>query len=430
MTGVVSGLIAVVLAQAAVAGPAVEGAVVEGRGAPAVRVPRLEAEVVVDGVLDEPVWERAARLVGFWQYRPVDGVPAEERTEVRVWYSPVAIHFGIVAEDPEPGSIRATRADRDAVDADDHVVIYLDTFGDRRRAYFFAVNPFGIQQDGVRTEGASGPGRAFGGETDRSPDFLWESRGRLTPEGYVVEVRIPFKSLRFPARGPQRWGVNVERVVQRTGRTHTWTDARRATSFLLQAGTLEGLDGIEHGVVLEAQPFLTVTAAGARDAAGAFRRGPADPEAGLNARVGLASLTVDATVNPDFSQVETDEGQVTVNERFALSFPEKRPFFLEGIELFGTPHQLVYTRRIVDPRAGVKVTGKLGGLGVAYLSALDDAAGPAGLMWLARRQAGRGGLPDLPGGGLGDGDGGCRGRPGGRRAAGAPRAAHLSPGAP
>ena len=162
-----------------------------------VDVPRHEAEVRVDGRLDEPVWSDAATLTGFVQYEPVDGRPAEEQTEVLVWYSPDAIHFGVIARDSRPEAVRATRADRDAIDNDDHVVLYLDTFLDRRRAYFFSVNPFGVQQDGVRTEGAQTPGRMMGGSTDRNPDFLWESEGRLTDDGWVVEVRPGDAGLEF-----------------------------------------------------------------------------------------------------------------------------------------------------------------------------------------------------------------------------------------
>src|SRR5690606_17881933 len=300
-----------------------------------------------------------------------------------------AIHFGILAYDSQPGSIRATNADRDAISGEDHVVIYLDTFHDRRRAYVFAVNPLGVQQDGVLMEGAGSAGRMFGGGTDLSPDFVFDSKGRITPEGYVVEVRIPFKSLRFGTASEQRWGLNIERIVQRTGFKDTWTDVRRAgASFLAQAGTMAGLYGLERGILLEAQPVLTASAAGVRNGlSGTFERSSPEPEIGLNLRAGMNSLTLDVTANPDFSQVETDAGQVTVNERFALFFPEKRPFFLEGIELFATPGRLIYTRQIVDPIAGAKVTGKMGGVTIAHLTALDenlDAAGREALFNVTR----------------------------------------------
>jgi hypothetical protein len=339
-----------------------------------VTVPRVEAEATIDGVLDEPAWQQAARLDRFSQYRPVDSRPAEERTEVLLWYSPSALHVGIVAFDRDPGAIRATVADRDNLAREDTVTIYLDTFLDRRRAFFFGVNALGSQEDGVFSEGQFNPGSMMGGSTDRNPDYLFDSKGRLTPGGYSVEVRVPFKSLRYPSTLSQRWGFNVVRKTQRTGYEDTWTDTRRAASFLAQAGTIEGLHDLERGVVTELQPFVAASAPGERTDEG-FDRDDIDPDAGANLRFGFTNVSIDATLNPDFSQVESDIGLVTVNERFALFYPEKRPFFLEGIELFSTPNQLVYTRQIVDPVGGGKVTGKFGRVGVAYLSAVDDTPG-------------------------------------------------------
>jgi Domain of unknown function (DUF5916) len=350
------------------------GAVVEGKGSPTADIPRLEASVQIDGKLDEAAWSQATRLTGFWQYQPVDGRHAEEDTEVLVWYAPDAIYFGIIAHDKNPAAIRSTVADRDNIDSDDQVTIDLDTFHDRRRAFFFGVNPLGAQTDGVRSEGAGQVSSLVPGSTDKNPDFTWDSKGRITERGYEIEIRIPFKSLRYPGSGPQTWGFNVSRVVQRTGYIDTWTDVRRANaSFIGQEGAIGGLHDLRRGVAIEAQPFVTATADGARDTpTGNFNREDVNPDAGLNLRLGFSSFAVDATANPDFSQVESDEGQVTVNERFALFFPEKRPFFLEGIELFGSPQTLVYTRRIVNPKAGAKLTGKFGQLGVAHLTAVDE----------------------------------------------------------
>jgi len=375
------------------------GSVVEGKGSPTAHIPRLEQEIRIDGNLDEPAWAQATRLTGFWQYQPVDGRPAEEQTEVWVWYAPDAIHFGIIAHDRNPRSIRATVADRDNIDSEDYVVLDLDTFHDRRRAFFFAVNPLGVQADGVRSEGAGQVSSLIPGSVDKNPDFTWDSKGRITDRGYQVEIRIPFKSLRYPGSGAQSWGFNVTRVVQRTGYTDTWTDVRRANaSFLGQEGAIGGLRDMRHGVTVEAQPFVTATADGSRDGvSGRFVREDVDPDGGLNLRLGFSSYALDATINPDFSQVESDEGQVTVNERFALFFPEKRPFFLEGIELFGSPQTLVYTRRIVNPKAGAKLTGKFGQLGVAHLTAVDQA--DAGNAWFnitrLRRDLGRNSIAGL-----------------------------------
>lgn len=355
--------------------------VVEGRGAPTFAIPRIEADAgtKIDGRLDEAVWSQAARLTGFSQYQPVDGRPAEEKTEILIWYSPSAIHFGIIARDSVPGSVRATVADRDNLSNDDRVTVFIDTFNDRRRAFFFGVNPLGAQEDGVQTEGAFNAGSAHGGGNfqggtlDKNPDYKWESKGVITDEGYTVEIQIPFKSLRYPGNGPQRWGINIQRKVQRTGYVDTWTDVRRASnSFLGQSGAMEGLHDLKRGVVTEAQPFITATRNGAKAKDGNFAGENIELNPGINLRFGFTNLSIDATVNPDFSQIESDAGQVTLNQRFALFFPEKRPFFLEGIELFSTPNQLVYTRQIVDPIAGGKLTGKFGRFGVAYLNAVDD----------------------------------------------------------
>jgi len=381
-----------------VPGPS-SAAVVEGKGSPTAEIPRLESAVQIDGKLDEPVWSQATRLTGFWQYQPVDGRPAEEETEVLAWYAPDAIYFGIIAHDRNPSAIRATVADRDNIDNDDYVVLDLDTFHDRRRAFFFAVNPLGVQADGVRSEGAGQVSSLIPGSTDKNPDFTWDSKGRITDRGYEVEVRIPFRSLRYPGGGPQTWGFNVTRVVKRTGYTDTWTDVRRANaSFLGQEGAIGGLHDMRHGVTIEAQPFVTATADGNLDGvSGKFIREDVNPDAGLNLRLGFSSYALDATANPDFSQVESDQGQVTVNERFALFFPEKRPFFLEGIELFGSPQTLVYTRRIVNPKAGAKLTGKFGQLGVAHLTAVDQT--DAGDAWFNisrfRRDLGRNSIAGL-----------------------------------
>ncbi len=337
-----------------------------------ITIPRYETAVEIDGRLDEEIWSRAERITGFHQYQPVDGRPAEQRTIVLVWYSPAALHFGIVAHATDPGAIRATLAERDNIGSDDRVTIYLDTFDDRRRAYLFGVNPLGIQLDGVQTEG-SGGGR-FGRSTDLSPDFVFDSRGALTDSGYVVEVRIPFASLRFSSGEMQQWGLQISRISAATGYEDTWTDARRAgASFLAQAGVMRGLTAIERGVVWEAQPFITAISDGVRDASnGRFERADTDLSTGANLQLGLTNLTIDATINPDFSQVESDAGLVTQNERFDQQIDEKRPFFLEGIELFSTPQNLVYTRRIADPLGGVKFTGKFGRFPIAHLTAADE----------------------------------------------------------
>jgi hypothetical protein len=342
-------------------------------------IPRLDAKITIDGNLDEPAWSQAALLTGFSQYTPVDGLPAADSTQVLVWYGPDAIYFGIRAYEPHGNVVRATMADRDAIDADDNVQILLDTYHDHRRALEFAVNPLGIQEDGVRSEGlagAAGGGNAatgrFDGVIDLNPDFVWESRGHLTPYGFEVEVRIPFKSIRYQSLDPQDWGLQVIRNVTHSGYQDTWTPVVRASaSFLIQAGTIAGLHDLHRGLVMDVTPEFTTKVEG--DSAGAGRYlYHGTPEIGGTLHWGLTSnLSLAATAHPDFSQVEADAAQVTVNQRFALFYPEKRPFFLDGLEQYDTPNQLIYTRQIIQPVAGAKLTGKAGGTNIAYLGAVD-----------------------------------------------------------
>lgn len=347
-----------------------------GLRAQSVRIPRLDSDIVVDGTLDAPAWRQAARLDGFKQYRPVDSRPAEDSTVVLVWYSPTAIYFGILAYDREPALVHATSADRDNLASEDEVMIYLDTFNDRRRAYFFGSNPLGVQDDGVRSEGGFSASSFMSGTMDRNPDFLYQTKGHRTSFGYVIEMRIPFKSLRYGGGDEQTWGINVDRMTQRTGYEDTWTDVRRASeSFLAQAGTITGIHGIHRGVVTELQPEVTGQLSGNRLADQSFSRGDLHPEVGGNARFGFTNMTLDGTINPDFSQVESDAGLVTINQRFALFYPERRPFFLEGIELFASPNNLVYTRTVANPAGGAKFTGKFGSWTVAHLTAVDQESG-------------------------------------------------------
>lgn len=349
-----------------------------------VEPPRLDEQgSVVDGKLDEPQWRQAALLTGFSQFSPQDGVPAQDSTEVLVWYSATAIHFGIRAFEAH-GAPRATLADRDKIDADDNVQILLGTFNDGGQAMVFGVNPFGVQSDGTITESNQSRTSGFGGGTlardpaDLSTDYVYQSKGSLTPDGYVVEVRIPFKSLRYQSTDVQTWRINVVREVQHSGHEDSWAPARRAgLTFLGQSGTLEGLTDLRRGLVLDVNPELTQRTTGAPNPApvvGGWAYRAERPSLGANVRWGVSSnLTLNGTVNPDFSQIESDAGQLSFDPRQALFFAEKRPFFLDGIEQFSTPHNLVYTRRVVQPVGAARLTGKLSGTSVAFLSAVDQA---------------------------------------------------------
>jgi hypothetical protein len=346
-----------------------------------VEPPRIDQAVEIDGRLDEAAWQQASVLSGFSRYAPVDGAPADQDTAVLVWYSPTAMHFGIRASAPA-GTVHATLADRDHIQSDDQIIIFLCTYNDGRQALVFGVNPLGVQLDGSMAEGTRAQGGGFTGlssgrETpDLSPDFVFQSKGRVTETGYEVEVRIPFKSLRYQSQASQDWGIHVTRVVPQQGTEDSWAPARRdGASFLAQAGHLRNLHDLRRGLVLDVNPVATTKLDGAPQGAG-WNYDASRPEFGANVRWGITStLTLNGTVNPDFSQVESDAGQFSFDPRQAIFFPEKRPFFLDAIEQFATPNNLIYTRRVVAPIGATKVTGKVSGrTNVAYLAAVDDAA--------------------------------------------------------
>ena len=323
------------------------------------------------------MWRQAALLTGFSQYQPVDNRPAPDSTEVRVWYSSTAIHFGIRAFEPH-GSVTYTLADRDRLSSDDNIEIHLDTFHELNRAIVFIVNPIGVQADGTKSEGGGFiPGaNVMPGQNDLSADFAWQSKGHVEEWGYEVEIRIPFSSLRYPVKSVQDWGLQIDRHVQHSAFEETWTPAVRASaSFIVQEGVLTGLSGIRHGQLVEVNPEATNTVTGSPCCVTPANRWSydANPQLGGNIRWTLGSnFILNGTVKPDFSQVEADATQIAADERFALFYPEKRPFFVEGLDQFNVPNTLVYTRTIVQPDGAAKITGKLGRADVAVLSALDQ----------------------------------------------------------
>ncbi|HXE59421.1 MAG TPA: DUF5916 domain-containing protein, partial [Gemmatimonadaceae bacterium] len=307
-----------------------------------------------------------------------DGQPAADSTEVLVWYSSDAIYFGIRAFEPH-GPVHATLADRDNISTDDFVEVFLDTFDDHRRAYVFGVNPLGVQSDGILSEGIQSHSGGIGtaGTTrdtvDLSTDYTYDSRGRVLADGYEVEIRVPFKSVRIQPGKEQRWGLNILRRVQHSGHVSTWAPARQAnSSFLAQSGALAGLTDLDRGHPLEINPELTSHVDGTPRGA-AWHYGSPIQQLGGNVRYALTdNLTADATVKPDFSQIESDVPQLSYDPRDALFFPEKRPFFLDGLEQFDTPSSLIYTRDIVQPVAAAKLTGTMSGTDIGFLSAVDN----------------------------------------------------------
>jgi hypothetical protein len=362
---------------------AVKGAVVlPTEKANPVTVPKFATAPVVDGKLDEEVWQTAAVLKDFYQIDPGDNIAPSKPTEVLIGYDPKFLYIAFRAFD-EPAKVRATVAKRDSIFQDDYVGFFLDTFNDKRKAFEMFFNPLGIQGDGVLTEGR--------GE-DFSVDVLMESKGVVNDNGYVVEIAIPFKSIRYEAGKGKLWGAHFFRRIQRFNRElSSWMPfSRSIDSNLSQAGHLGGLEGISTERTLELIPSLTLSQSGkfvntfgvlpgtlaASADPGRIVNEPIRFDPGLTAKFTPSSaLTLDLAINPDFAQVEADQLVVTANQRFPIFFPEKRPFFLEGIDIFQTPITAVHTRAIVDPDAAVKLSGKKGRNTFGLMVASDNGPG-------------------------------------------------------
>ncbi|MCL4523360.1 MAG: carbohydrate binding family 9 domain-containing protein [Acidobacteria bacterium] len=295
------------------------------------------------------------RVTGFRQREPGDGTPVTQPTTAYLSYDDKNLYVAFICTD-EPGKVRARMAKREDIVGDDRVGVSLDTFHDGRRHYYFWANPLGIQLDGVFTEGQG---------LDSSFDTLWHSEGRLTRDGYVVWLAIPFKSLRFSNADMQTWGMALGREIIRQNEVSFWpyiTPRKEGTTN--QFALLEGLEDISPSRNMQFIPYGAFSSARFLDRAatgGPDFRSKAEGRGGLDAKIVLKdSFTVDVALNPDFSQVESDEPQVTVNQRFEVFFPEKRPFFIENAGFFRTPTNLFFSRRIADPQFGVRVTGKTG----------------------------------------------------------------------
>src|SRR6201988_1638026 len=335
---------------------------------------------VIDGKLDDEVWKTAVVLKDFYQIQPGDNLIPENRTEVMLGYDNRFIYIAFHCYD-DPSKVRANVPKRDNIWDDDYVGILFDTFNDQRRAYEFDFNPLGIQADGIWTEGQ--------GE-DFSLDLVMESKGMVTTDGYTIEVAIPFKSLRYVAGKDKSWGIHFWRRTKRLNNSlDMWIPMDRdKNSWLAQAGHLTGLEGLSTERTLELIPSLTISETGKRKTAlpfnalagspdpGRFVNEPIDFDPGLTGKYTLTpTVTLDFTVNPDFAQVESDQLVVTANQRFPIFFEEKRPFFLEGIDIFNTQIAAVHTRAIVDPDYAVKLTGKVDRNTFGLLLASDNAPG-------------------------------------------------------
>ena len=328
----------------------------------------------IDGRLDDEVWRTATAVEGFTNFEPIEAEPMTQRTVVRLARDERNLYVAFECHDSEPAKVRATFADRDAIFNDDWVMLVLDPFEDERRGVLLLANPYGIQADLTHDD-------SNGGNEDATWDALWFSAGQRTPEGFVVEMAIPFASLRFdPAH--DGWGFNVVRRIARNGHKGSWAPIRSAEGPLLhQNAELTGMRGLSQGITAGLIPELTLRGGPAIDAGNSLARtrpgegpwgGRGAGDVGVTGRLSRAGTALDVTVHPDFSQVESDPARLQVNQRFALFLDEKRPFFLEGRSAFLTPETIVYTRTIVDPIFGLKLTGKQGPTAFAILNAVDQ----------------------------------------------------------
>ncbi|MEO6444913.1 MAG: DUF5916 domain-containing protein, partial [Gemmatimonadaceae bacterium] len=360
---------------------------------PLVRAPQPPA---IDGRLDDAVWKNAQPLTRFVQYEPVDSILPSQQSVGWVTYDAENIYVAFRAYEPKRSDIRATVHPRErGGELDDKIAVSIDTYNDNRRTYVFRVSPIGMQFDGIKTEGQ---------RTDDTPDLVWYSAARVDDEGWTAELQIPFASIRLPQRAEMEFGFDLVRYHGKAGTRSSWSPRRRGSPCdICQQGTLIGINDIHVGRTLDLLPYVSGVASGSRSfgrdsllSGGAFLpyAVPTDFNStrptgtvGLDARFAITpSITINSTINPDFSQVESDDEQIRVNQRFALFYQERRPFFLDGRDVFdvsrqgenggggdgGVGGELVYTRAIVNPSTGARVTGKSGAMQFGTLYARDD----------------------------------------------------------
>ncbi len=344
-------------------------------GAAIFQVTPASSKIKIDGLLNEEAWQNAAVIPLLYEWTPGDNIEPPVKTDCLVTYDHNNLYVAFRCYDPEPHKIRAHLMDRDDADKlilDDHVSFMVDCFNDERRGFQFRVNPLGVQADANLSE--------LEGYEDFSWDAIWNAASRVEDWGYAVEVAIPFNQLRFrPSTAPQTWGFSAERSWPR-GVRHRITSHKRSRSvscILCQFNKLIGFGGISPGRNIEINPTLTAVRTDTMDLAtfpdGSLEKLNQKADPGVTFKWGVTpNLILNATANPDFSQVEADVAQLEINRRFALYYPEKRPFFLEGGDFFLTPINAVFTRTVADPAWGVKMTGKMGRTALGFFSAQDE----------------------------------------------------------
>jgi hypothetical protein len=342
---------------------------------PQVAPARLQAPPRIDGVLEDDAWSGPPLPLGEWlTYNPLNGDRLEQTTEVRAGYDDKALYFAFRCRDPEPDKVRSTLSRRDQLFNDDWVGLSLDSVGNGQSSYDLFVNPAGVQADILTTPSA--------GENS-APDWVWESAGRQTAEGYEVEIRIPLTTIRFKSGSEVGMGVLFWRRVSRLGMSASWPELPAGKSFIERHARMV-LRDVKQPLTLEVIPSVTWSLHQTRESPQSYGPTDSEPDAGLSVRYGVtSSATVEGTVNPDFSQVESDAFQVEVNQRFPVFYPEKRPFFMEGMGTFelagvngdANMRTAVHTRVIEDPLWGAKSSGTAGRATFALLAAGDEAPG-------------------------------------------------------
>jgi hypothetical protein len=350
---------------------------------PALTIPRLNRAPVLEDFLGmKPQGDTAlqmAKVTGFVQRNPHDGEKVSEETDAYLGYDQKNLYVVFVCFD-DPSKVRARMSRREDIYDDDQVEIMLDTFHDRRRAYAFQTTPLGVQWDAIWSEASR---QEVSGNFDTSFDTVWDSKGKVTSHGFVVWMSIPFKSLRFPSTKDQEWGIILYRGIVRKNEDAFWPQiSRKVEGRLGQAATLYGLEGISPGRDIELMPYGIMNGFRSLDTRDPdnpfFQNATAQGQFGLDAKFVIRDhFVLDLTANPDFSQVESEDPQITVNQRFEVYFPEKRPFFLENEDYFRTPIDLFFTRNIQDPSAGIRLTGKQGPYSVGLIASDDRAPGLA-----------------------------------------------------
>lgn len=327
---------------------------------------KIDGYINVDGKLDEEFWKNAERVELNYEVQITDNSPALQKTIAMALYNKDYLYFGFICYDSNPKAIRARITDRDKIWEDDFVILMLDTYGDNQNAYEVAVNPYGIQGDGMRS----------GNSEDMRFDFVWYSAGSINDSGWCVEIAIPFKSIRFPNKQSQEWNIILARNYPRESRyIFSWTPVDKNNPCLMcQAGKLIGLEGISSGSFFELLPYAMSYQNGyLQDDSISFKNERIRARTGIGIKFSPSSETViEGVLNPDFSQVETDEYQIKVNTTFALYYPEKRPFFLEGMESFQTPVNVFYSRMLNSPLFALKLKQKADKLLLTYISSLDQ----------------------------------------------------------